>query len=183
MARSNASWPPEKVAALQRMLEIEGLTARQAGNRLGMSRNAVIGKALRAGIEFARRMPVVKKVDAEGDRAAREKEARALAADQRRERSAARRMAGSAPAEHIAKPRVENMGEPMTLLDVRLRASRCRFPVGEVEGHRGRHIFCASAARSGSSYCAHHHAIVYVPGTSRRVEAKERSRPTLGVAA
>lgn len=36
------------------LVEAEGLTARQAGQRLGVTKNAVIGKAHRLGLRFAR---------------------------------------------------------------------------------------------------------------------------------
>jgi hypothetical protein len=50
-------WPADRVARLRKLLGT-GSTAAEAASELGVSRNAVIGKAYRTGIAFASRTSV-----------------------------------------------------------------------------------------------------------------------------
>lgn len=157
-------------AALGRLRDLlaDGATASDAARLLGCSRNAVIGKAHREGIVFGRTGIGGKghsKSDYDKDiayqaRLARERQARADAAQARRDHSAARRLADAAPAVHIAptRPVAAPARGPMTLLDERFRQGwHCRWPVGEADGHRGRHLFCAADVPVfGETYCACH---------------------------
>lgn len=181
-----AGWTPERVARLRDLLTVEGATASQAAAELGVSHNAIIGKAYRDGIALAsagvggkrRSKSDADRFAAYQARLAREREARAKAAAERRERSAARRMRGCAPADHIApEPPSRPARAPMTLLDDRFRLGRnCRWSVGEVEGERGRHLFCAAPVPAfGDVYCAHHAEIARARPTQiaeRRAAAK-----------
>lgn len=163
-----AGWTDATTERLRELLAA-GMSASRAARELGCTRNAVIGKARREGIAFTTPGAGGKgrdKTDTERfavyqARLAREREARARATAERRERSAARRTANAAPAEHIARepaPICIGPREPMTLPDIRFRPGRmCRWPVGEVEGERGRHLFCAADVPAfGDVYCAEH---------------------------
>lgn len=50
-ARIDAVWPPERVAELTQYIEVDGLTYQEAGRRMGITKNAAIGKSLRLGLE------------------------------------------------------------------------------------------------------------------------------------
>ena len=59
---------------------------------------------------------------------------------------------------------------PMTLADAATApelygVATCSFPMGESppEGQMGEQLFCAKAARPGSSYCADHHKTCHKP--------------------
>ena len=178
-----SGWTSETEQRLRDLLA-SGATASQAAAALGCSRNAVIGKAHREGIAFTtpgaggkwRDKTDVERFAVYQARLARERQARARATAERRERSAARRTANAAPAEHIAVAPVAPVAPvataatraPMTLIDVRFRPGRmCRWPVGEVEGERGRHLFCAAdVALPGDVYCAHHRGVSRIAGSA-----------------
>lgn len=181
-------------AALGRLRDLlaDGASASDAARLLGYSRNAVIGKANREGIAFGRAGIGGKggvKTDHDKEaayqaRLARERQARAATAQARRDHSAARRLADAAPAVHIAptRPVAAPARGPMTFLDPRLTSDCCRFPVGEADGHRGRHLFCAAPVKAGSSYCAHHYVVAYQPGSALRVLPRGATAGTLKAA-
>lgn len=50
IARSEAAWPPQKIAELTRLYVDEGLTHAEIGRRMGISKNTVIGKVARLGL-------------------------------------------------------------------------------------------------------------------------------------
>ncbi len=60
----NLEWSPDRTAALTHLWD-EGIPTREIGRRLGVTKNAVVGKAHRIGLAM-RRPPAVRKVrDAE----------------------------------------------------------------------------------------------------------------------
>ena len=59
----------------------------------------------------------------------------------------------------------EGTGEPCTLVDL----VGCKWPIGEVEGHKGRHIFCNGPRTTDRPYCEIHSKAageVYKPWTA-----------------
>lgn len=50
-ARIDAVWPPARVAELTQYIEVDGLSYEEAGRRMGLTKNAAIGKARRLGLE------------------------------------------------------------------------------------------------------------------------------------
>lgn len=55
-------------------------------------------------------------------------------------------------------------GTPLALLT----SHQCRYALNDVP-RGGNYLFCGEPVRDAkSSWCAHHHAMVYVPGTGRR---------------
>ena len=53
-AYSAKVWPPERVAWLTHLIEIEGLTYQAAGERMSITKNKAIGKAKRLGLQSPR---------------------------------------------------------------------------------------------------------------------------------
>jgi len=74
------------------------------------------------------------------------------------------------PAEkRAAKPKPE-MPAPLNIPFLALEASHCRYVVNDAHPY----VFCGQQKRSGSSYCAHHHALTHT--TPLGLSAGERER-------
>lgn len=58
----------------------------------------------------------------------------------------------------------EIMQEFLALDFSELTPKTCRYPHGDGVPY----AFCGQPVRDGSPYCAHHHAIVYIPASNRR---------------
>ena len=151
------SWTDERIELLRRSWE-SGMTASQIAETLGegVSRNAVIGKAHRLGLQ-ARPSPV-KGGDADVPVATVEVAAAVVKPDPVPRPTLPRKTARPA-----AKP------SRTTLLD--LSEKVCKWPIGhpgEVDFH-----FCGKPSKPGFPYCSDHCAIAYQAQLPRR----DRSRP------
>ena len=150
------SWTDERIELLRRSWE-SGMTASQIAETLGegVSRNAVIGKAHRLGLQ-ARPSPVK---GGEAEAVAVE----VVAVIAKAEPMAPRPAPVRKPAKPLAKP------ARTTLLD--LSEKVCKWPIGhpgEVDFH-----FCGKPSKPGFPYCSEHCAIAYQAQLPRR----DRSRP------
>lgn len=130
------SWSEDRVNLLMAMVK-SGATARQAGDALGISRNAAIGKAQRLGMKFGN-----------GSRSPLRGERRPK--PQPTYRLWRRSFYGEAP-ESLDKPILE------------LKAHECRYPVTDDKPH----LFCAQPVEPGQSYCGFHFFICTRPNTRR----------------
>lgn len=142
------NWLPEKMEML-RMLWDEGLPASAIAEKLGegVSRNAVIGKAHRLGLE-ARPSPVkgADDVASEGD------------GDGTTE-------GGTIPARRVSKSRAKPVKiVRTTLLD--LSDKVCKWPIGH-PGDTDFH-FCGQPSQAGFPYCSAHCAVAYQAQMPRR---------------
>lgn len=165
------SWTDERVSALKRMWA-DGCSAGRIAIELGgVTRNAVIGKVQRLGLERrstritrppGRPRTTTLRVPAPRLRPA----ARSLAAVQTREVVSA----PVAPEPPPVAPKVVPPVEPeesssrCSLMD--LKRDSCRWPIGD-PGEAG-FGFCGGKAVDGLPYCAHHASIAYT-GTGRAV--------------
>jgi GcrA cell cycle regulator len=134
-------WTEELVSLLRR-LKLDGFSASQIGNRLGRTRNAVIGKWNRLG-ESIRKTPERNKLNASlGGRAARKT---------RPVRDVPPKLK---PITKLPPPKREPRpaGNPVVLLD--LKSHHCRWPHGDPRHDSFR--FCGAQREPGSSYCEHH---------------------------
>lgn len=141
----DAWWTKERVALLKK-LWVEGRSGGQIATRLGVTRNAVLGKIHRLGLPGREpRMPVAKI----GATSRRPRETRAF---------------------HYTEPPVPvlraipDLGpapdEVIHVLNV--KESMCRWPIGDPKSPKFR--FCGRPRASSSTcYCAHHAAIAYEP--------------------
>lgn len=151
------AWTDERIAQLKAGWE-GGMTASQIAEALGegVSRNAVIGKAHRLGLE-SRPSPVKG-----GDEAAEVSVSKAPAA--------AAVPTSPPPAAVVARPVVAKKpvrtgkAARTTLLD--LNEKVCKWPIGhpgEVDFH-----FCGKAAQAGFPYCTEHCLVAYQAQLPRR---------------
>jgi GcrA cell cycle regulator len=153
------AWTDERIAQLKAGWE-GGMTASQIAEALGegVTRNAVIGKAHRLGLE-ARPSPV-KAAEA----AAVETSSTAASAP-----AAAAQTAAPAPAPVAARPVARKpiragKAAKTTLLD--LNEKICKWPIG----HPGDHDFhfCGKASQAGFPYCTEHCLVAYQAQLPRR---------------
>jgi GcrA cell cycle regulator len=107
--------------------------------RLGLSRNAVIGKAHRLGLKTHKARP---------------------APPPRKPIPKAKPLPKAMPiVDEPAPPEPEFVGVDLLALE----AWSCRYPQGQAVPYR----FCGAVKQDGSSYCPHHHRVAYQP-LSRR---------------
>jgi GcrA cell cycle regulator len=146
-ARTETMWNDEKIGKLKKLWQ-EGLTTGEIGKRLGVSKNAVVGKAHRLGLK-GRPSPI------------KRQEAAATAA--------APTAAEGAPPAKPAAPMPSAKKEPVkiyTLTD--LSASTCRWPIGDPKHEDFR--FCGKQVYPGKPYCLEHCAQAYVGSNKPRSE-------------
>jgi GcrA cell cycle regulator len=137
-------WTPEQIGQLTRLWS-EGLSTAEIGKRLGISKNAVVGKAHR--LHLNSRPSPIKRV---GPRPAiaRPRTTQARPAVQ----------VAPAPAPQPAPTRV-----------VELSSQSCRWPIGH-PGDENFH-FCTQRAIQGKPYCVEHSAVAYVKAKPKAGEA------------
>lgn len=172
-------WNDESISRLIQLWG-EGHSTAEIGRRMGVSKNAVVGKAHRLNLP-ARPSPIRR--DAEG--------APARPAQPRRvtgptlpplPATASAPVSGAvsgpvsapvaAPSPTSARPAVAAAPRPVAVRAAPYRSTRlatCCWPIGE-PGTKGFH-FCDAEALSGKPYCAEHAQLAYVKVRDRRDEA------------
>lgn len=130
---SAGPWTTARIAALRQAYLDDGLSFGLIARRLGVSRNAVMGKVYR--LKWKRD---------DGPR-------RAIVHRHLIERR-------GRPARKPAPPTIEQIDQSGGVALGDLGACHCRFPLGETaSGWR----FCGEPKRAGSSYCEGHHRVCY----------------------
>ena len=146
-------WGPDAIETL-RALWAEGLSTAEIGRRMGVSKNAVVGKAHRLNLP-ARPSPIRR------DGASTPRPAVPRVAVRR---SLPPRPVAPPPPPAPVAPR------PAPVRHVSRAGLRsCSWPIGE-PGTRGFH-FCGCEALPGKPYCAEHAAVAYVKVRDRREDA------------
>lgn len=168
----------------------EGASGARIAEELGVTRNAILGALYRARKQYGEEV-VPQRVPERGNRGscvAREpKSAPSPPADTAKPRDAASAPRSAPqpkpkpePPKQRAKPRAQPKPAPPkpalrpALPDpvhvsvamppraiVNLGKYQCRYPIGEVPGHPGRHVFCAEPVLERLPYCAACALIVY----------------------
>lgn len=164
-------WSAEAIERL-RALWAEGHSTAEIGRRMGVTKNAVVGKAHRLNLP-ARPSPIRRE-------AAADKPAIAVVRAPRAAAPAASPRATLAPAAEpavAARPAPSRlapgpMAPPTAVVRAfpRLGAARsCCWPIGEPGTADFR--FCTAEATSGKPYCTQHAAVAYVKARDRREDA------------
>jgi GcrA cell cycle regulator len=130
-------WSDDQFQTLKGLID-QGLSARQIGNELGVSRNAVIGKVHRGGLTFFRAQGPEKNMPRK-----RQGRTRRYQAPEPNPRARPPSLPAPAP---------ESFADPVTFAD--LREIHCRWPVNHM-------IYCGADRLPGSSYCARHSWIAH----------------------
>jgi GcrA cell cycle regulator len=157
-------WTAEAIDQL-RSLWAEGHSTAEIGRRMGVSKNAVVGKAHRLNLP-ARPSPIRR--EAEGAATPRPAAAarRPAAAPPLREPAPLRR-----PETAAAEPAAAPPSSPAAVVRAfpRVSARSCCWPLGEPGTPEFR--FCSAEATPGKPYCAEHAAVAYVRVRDRRDDA------------
>ena len=139
-------WSPERIVELTRLWN-EGLATSEIGKRLGISKNAVVGKAHR--LHLSARPSPIRRVMM---RSAIVRPPRPLAEGRH-----------LAPAVHAPAP------QPQPQRVVELSNQSCKWPIGH-PNEAGFH-FCGERAIVGKPYCSAHTSIAYVRAKPKAGEA------------
>jgi GcrA cell cycle regulator len=148
-------WTDDAIARL-RALWAEGHSTAEIGRRMGVSKNAVVGKAHRLGLE-ARPSPIRREEEAA---AARPAQLRRVVGPTLPALAAVSAAVPAVPAGVRMAP------APMTAGP---RARTCCWPLGEPGTVSFR--FCGAEALPGKPYCAEHAAVAYVKMRDRHEDA------------
>jgi len=150
-------WTPEQISDLTRLWG-EGLTTAEIGKRLGISKNAVVGKAHRLHLP-ARPSPIKRtgpRPQVYRQAAPRQPSVPRAPQAPREPRVAAQAQQTSAAALRA----LANQPSAKRLPMMALSASTCRWPIGD-PGDAEFH-FCGERSLDGKPYCSSHASIAYV---------------------
>jgi GcrA cell cycle regulator len=155
-------WTAEAIERL-RALWAEGHSTAEIGRRMGISKNAVVGKAHRLNLP-ARPSPIRREAPGAAPRPA-------VARPVRPAGVAPRTTLPQPVAAPVAAAPVAAAPQPVVVRPFpRLSAAKsCCWPIGE-PGQPG-FRFCTSEAMGGKPYCAEHAAVAYVKARDRREDA------------
>lgn len=148
-------WTPERTNALMALWD-EGLPTAEIGRRLGVTKNAVVGKVHRLGLP-KRGSPISK------ERAPSSRPAAPRPAPSSRPAAAPAQLAAPRPEPVAYDPEPERVEARPPAKVVKLGAltsEMCSWPIGDpgTEGFR----FCGHQAVPGKPYCPEHCAMAYV---------------------
>jgi GcrA cell cycle regulator len=179
----NFAWTEERLEQFKALLGRK-LTARQIAIEMGISRNAVIGKAHRSGIQLGN--PVGGPHGPRGPRRSRNNSAAFAAIKARQQQEQAiRAKVTDARIKAAVVARATALGELPTCEAINLSAEpidaptvalldldneHCRWPVDGPDGTIAQRRFCGrQTAHDLTPYCARHHAVAYIgrPGRQR----------------
>lgn len=137
MAEETNSWTEERLEKLK-ILWNEGLSISQIGEEMGVTRNAIAGKAHRLGLP-KRQSPISKSSAKSASKAA------------------AKSAPKAAPAEEL-KPTKE-LPLRLALRNIHWSRSKCMWPTGDPKTVS--FSFCGERIEPGKPYCSEHCALAY----------------------
>jgi GcrA cell cycle regulator len=146
-------WTPEQISELTRLWG-EGLTTAEIGKRLGISKNAVVGKAHRLHLP-ARPSPIKRT----GPRPQVFRQTATVRTSAPR-LSVPRAAPVAQPTSAQALRALANQPSAKRLPMMALNSTTCRWPIGD-PGDAEFH-FCGENALDGKPYCSSHASIAYV---------------------
>lgn len=159
----NAGWTDERIAEMKRLLQ-GGLSCSAVAARLGVSRNAVIGKVHRiehaTGEKWPQKLgtptgPRNRALDGAAPRKSPEPTLSvgpAPAEQQKRQEEPLRRAPALPAGITVDGVKPARLGKPCGIL----QASGCRWAIGHDPKVIGGHVFCNTATPDGHSYCETH---------------------------
>lgn len=153
-------WTSVREKTLKELWE-QGLTAREISEKMGSTRNSIMGKA--------RRMSLSARRGSADETKARKARKPRTHKRQRKSQAQPQSELADSPIEEVApkSPPKKDEARPVTgplrgkdLLS--LGAHDCRYPTSENERlRRGDYLFCGQPKRPGSFFCSHHHGVCY----------------------
>ncbi|MGX9962049.1 GcrA family cell cycle regulator [Roseomonas sp. F4] len=158
-------WTAEAIERL-RALWAEGHSTAEIGRRMGVSKNAVVGKAHRLNLP-ARPSPIRREAATERPVASAPRLPRPVGVVSRSTLAPA---ASAVPASPAPPPPPVAATSSVVRAFPRLGSTRsCCWPIGEPGTPDFR--FCTAEALSGKPYCSQHAAVAYVKARDRREDA------------
>lgn len=160
-------WTPERIAVASRLWGQRKSATHIARELGGVTRNAVIGKMTRLGVE--RSAGAATSAPTASTRAPQPSRPR-------RPRVAAPTVPAGpvAEPEHQAEPAALGAAEPLMLKVHELAARSCRWPIGDPEA--GAFGFCGDRCSPGGAYCGAHKRIACVPVPNKRRAVRDLER-------
>ena len=161
-----ADWTDKQIAKLTKLWN-EGFPTTEIGKKLGISKNAVVGKAHRLGLPArvspirgkAAKEPTIIKPSAESPSPATKKSAK--------ESKPTPKAPASTPKAEIKPGKTESKNKPLGLPLLELSSDMCCWPVdgeGEIQLFCGRRIF------KNKPYCLEHCIIAYTGASGTEVK-------------
>lgn len=145
-------WTPELIKDLKKHWK-KGLTTGEIGRLIGMSKNAVVGKAHRLGLE-SRPSPIRReKLEASKTRKAAKRLLKPVQNEQQNELNTSTVEAGKS----VKSVRKNGKNKGVKLVD--LKPTSCRWPEGDPKDPDFH--FCGKEAVPGKSYCDEHCQVAY----------------------
>ena len=153
-------WTPEMDEQLKQ-LRIDGLSFRDIGLTMRVSRNAVVGRAARLrakGVAIAETVPPAYQIRRAPKTPPEPKHIRTAAENvgTGRHRAAAPQKPWRVVSEAAWIPLDPDAVKPLVVRE----AKQCAWPVG---GEGSDTLCCGKPALTGKPYCEHHHALAFVP--------------------
>ncbi len=146
-------WPAERLERLKQLIAQE-MTSSDIAKELGVSRNAVCGKAMRSGLKLLGRARELRE----------EREAEPELVEVTEVRQVMHKKVREIP-NHPPRPKLKL--EPVEVGTVcnifQLQRGHCRWPIWGLETPFEAKHYCGQQAIKGSSYCLRHAAMVYQP--------------------
>ena len=137
------AWTPELIKELKRLWN-KGLTTVEIGNRIGMSKNAVVGKAHRLGLE-GRPSPIKRE---------KKKITENVKVEEKKKKEP--EVIQETTIVETVKPK-KNKRKGVQLVD--LKPNSCRWPEGDPK--EPDFCFCGQECVNGKIYCEEHCAVAY----------------------
>ncbi len=150
-------WPIGRFERLK-SLAAQELTSYEIEKALGVSRSAVCGKAMRNGIKLlggARKLRLIRDADP------KLVECKEVVHKVRKVVRKKKKQVQIRPPRPQPKLELADIGSPCNIFQ--LRRAHCRWPMWALTTPFEAKHFCGQHAANGSSYCAEHAAMVYVP--------------------
>lgn len=158
------AWTPELIKDLKRLWN-KGLTTVEIGNRIGMSKNAVVGKAHRLGLE-GRPSPIKKSAkktivveETVTKKPETENTAKQVIDDIDELESSSFPPEELLKAEPMPEMSVSKKGKQKGVQLVDLKPNSCRWPLGDPKD--ADFCFCGHECANGKIYCEEHCAVAY----------------------
>lgn len=153
-------WTAKSIGQL-RSLWAEGHSTAEIGRRMGVTKNAIVGKAHR--LDLPARPSPIRKQESDGVSAApRRKPAREAA-------PTGRTIPPPTPVRAAPQPPTQPAVSALVRHFPRASLRSCCWPIGEPGQREFR--FCSAEAVQGKPYCAEHVAVAYVRVRDRRSDA------------
>lgn len=145
------SWTPELIKELKKLWK-KGLTTGEIGRVIGMSKNAVVGKAHRLGLE-SRPSPIKREETPKKEKVSRLVKKETKPAPKKEQPIAVE------TAEPVKTVKKTKSGKNKGVKLVDLKPTSCRWPEGDPKDPDFH--FCGKEAVPGKSYCEEHCAVAY----------------------